>query len=97
MYKKVIALTLAVALATGCADNRKLPQIDKHEELPTYGLFDKADEKRECVNYELQWGNIVWSAIFMPSVIIPLYFIGFSIYEPVSVNQECLDNLKEAK
>lgn len=92
--KKVIAVTLALALAsTGCADNKNLPVASNGttKEVVTYGLIDKADEKVECVNYSLAWGNIVWSGVFVASVIVPIYMVGFSLYEPDSVDQECLD------
>jgi hypothetical protein len=28
-------------------------------------------------------GNIVWSCILVETVIAPIYFLGFSVYEPV--------------
>ena len=35
------------------------------------------------VKYKVIWGNVIWGAIFFPSVIAPIYFYGFSMFEPV--------------
>jgi len=95
MFKKAIATTLvAIMLTTGCADNKNLPvgTNGSSVEVRSYGIIDKEDEKQECVNYSLAWGNIVWSSLLVYTVAAPIYFVGFSLYEPDSVDQECLAN-----
>jgi len=97
MFKKAVATTLiAIMLTAGCADNRNMP-ISKNDphlkvEVLTYGLFDKATVAHPCVTYELAWGNLVWSTVFLYTVIVPVYMVGFSLYEPVSVDRECINN-----
>jgi len=93
--KKVIASILAVSLLAGCADNRHLTLVKGSHptEIKTYGLIDRDSVKLECVNYDLAWGNIIWSVILVETVIAPIYMLGFSLYEPVSVDKKCLAEL----
>jgi hypothetical protein len=41
--------------------------------------------------YEASFGNIVWSVLTIETVILPVYFIGWSIFNPIGekVNGKC--------
>lgn len=39
--------------------------------------------KNPDVAYRLIIGNIIWSCILVETIIAPIYFIGFSLYEPI--------------
>ena len=41
------------------------------------------EQKAADVQYKVIWGNIVWAVILSGTVIMPIYFIGFSMFEPV--------------
>uniref|UniRef100_A0A6M3LMX0 Lipoprotein n=1 Tax=viral metagenome TaxID=1070528 RepID=A0A6M3LMX0_9ZZZZ len=53
--------------------------------IGTYGLINKDDDMNPNVKYRLIVGNFIWSIILAETIIAPIYFIGFSIYEPVGV------------
>jgi hypothetical protein len=55
------------------------------KEYPTYGLINRDEARSKNICYELSVGNVIWSIIGVETVIIPLYLIGFSIYNPVRV------------
>lgn len=76
VYAIILVFLLTV---TGCGDRKT---IDGHT-YDTYGLINKDDKRNENIQYELIIGNIVWSVILVESIIAPIYFLGFSIYEPV--------------
>jgi len=84
--KKLIALLIIISiLCIGCADNK----IFDGKEYETYGLFNESGLKDPCVNYELAWGNIVWTVLLFKTAVMPIYFIGFSMWEPVDAKYNC--------
>jgi hypothetical protein len=77
MFKKIIlSATLLVALAS-CADSK----IINGTEYDSIGVFH---DPAPCINYRVVAGNVVWAVILIETVVMPVYFIGFSIQEPVS-------------
>ena len=64
---------------TGCGDNRIIDGV----EYETYGLLSKEENKCDDIQYEPVWGNIVWGCLLFTTVIAPVYFFGFSMYEPI--------------
>jgi len=69
---------LCVSLA-GCGNTKVIDGV----EYDTYGLFDKDEKKNPNIQYELVWGNIIWGAILCETIVAPIYFYGFSMWEPV--------------
>lgn len=83
--KKIIIAALLVSLLAGCGQPRVLTVDGKAKEYPTYGLFNQNASKSEKVCYDISVGNVVWSIIGFDSVILPVYFAGFSLFNPVGV------------
>jgi hypothetical protein len=81
MKTRFIALLLFVVLLLGCGSNAVL----NGKEYETYGLFNKEEVRSPNVKYNLIVGNVVWGIILAETIIAPVYFFGFSIYEPVAV------------
>jgi hypothetical protein len=78
--KKVICLLLAVfLLCVSCGHNL----VCANKEYKTVGLFTQYSVPRE-VTYEPIWGNVFWGLFLFPTWVAPIYFFGFSLYEPVS-------------
>ena len=81
--KKSIALFLCLSIlclfSYGCGDTKVIEGI----EYDTYGLLNKEDNRNPEIKYRLITGNAVWSVLLCSTVAAPIYFIGFSIYEPV--------------
>ena len=46
--------------------------------------------RNSCVNYKVITGNVVWGIILIETVIAPIYFFGFSLWEPVSIKPKCI-------
>ena len=73
-----LVLTLTLSLQA-CADPKTIDGVT----YDTYG-FINADEKRNPdVEYHLVVGNVVWGILLCESIVFPIYFFGFSIYEPI--------------
>jgi hypothetical protein len=80
--KKLLTITLLslTLFMSGCANTKTIDNIT----YDTYGFFNEGSKKNPNIHYELSVGNIIWSVILCETIIAPVYFIGFSIYEPVS-------------
>lgn len=78
---KTIAITMVLALLTlGCADSKVLDGI----EYDSVGVFNTRNKSTD-VCYEVVLGNAVWSALLVQTIAVPVYFIGWSILEPMDL------------
>lgn len=80
-FFKWCAIVTSLAILTGCAEPRKLN--GDGVEYPTYGMLNEASNRSDSVCYRMSVGNVILSVIFSETVVIPVYLIGFSLYEPV--------------
>lgn len=80
MKTKLLALLVSLFVMTACADDK----VINGKEYETYGLLNKDEVKDPNIRYHLVTGNVILSVILCETLFMPVYFIGFSIYEPVS-------------
>ena len=73
----IMALAISLILA-GCG--RSLDT--EHAHYDSYGLFN-ASRRSPNVCYEVSAGNVIWSIFLIETVFFPVYFIGFSIMNPM--------------
>ncbi len=79
--KKILCLILIAIFLAGCGDTKLIDGIT----YDTYGFIDQDDKKNPDIKYELIIGNVVWSVLLAGTIVAPLYFAGFSIYEPIGI------------
>ena len=77
--KKLITTIATVLTLSSCADSKIIHGV----QYDSIGAFDTPPH---CINYDVVAGNVVWSVLLAETIIMPIYFIGFSIQEPVSYN-----------
>lgn len=70
---------MMVGLLAGC---RSTLSADG-KTYPTYGLINESTDKSSKVCYELCFGNAVWGVLLVETLIGPVYFFGYDLYEPV--------------
>jgi hypothetical protein len=88
--KKRLALALVLFL-TSCADSKRLPGNGSDREVvEPYGFLNEDTTRLDCVDYEPSIGNVIWGIILIETIVVPLYINLFSIYEPVSVDNDCV-------
>ena len=83
MFKKITSIGLILMMLvclTGCGDTKQIDGIT----YDTYGLFNETDKKNPNIHYDLIIGNVVWGILLCETIVAPVYFFGFSLYEPVS-------------
>jgi hypothetical protein len=82
--KKFLGLILAASLSlSACTEPMKTPE----KTYPAYGLFNKDTNYSEKVCYEASVGNIFLGIVLFETVIAPVYFFGFDLYQPTRVKQ----------
>lgn len=76
----VVCLILMFSVViSGCGDTKVIDGV----RYDTYGMFNESDKKNPNIQYEPIYGNVVWSVLLIETVFMPVYFIGFSMYEPI--------------
>jgi hypothetical protein len=84
---KYLVLCLMLAFS-GCARPLRDSSGRKYE---PYGLLDRDTVKVECADYMVNKSNVFWSVvgvatgISIVSLVIPVWLIGFDLYEPTSI------------
>jgi len=89
MYKKVLVLITALFFFSACADSMTLPttngeHVKRYDSVGLFNTLNKADH----VCYSVIVGNAIWSIILVETVVFPVYFIGWSILEPVGLKKD---------
>lgn len=86
MKKIISALIIGIFSLSlfGCGHPK---EIDG-KKIPTYGLFNFQTKKVDNIKYEISMGNVIWSIILCETIIAPVYFIGYSIYNPIEKNKQ---------
>ena len=82
--KKIIASILIATTLVGCG----VPMDYAGKTYPTYGIVNEDENKSNKMCYKVSIGNVVWSIILIETIIAPVYFIGWSLWEPVRVKPE---------
>lgn len=77
--KKLILALLAATMMSACANEKDID--GKHYE--TYGLLNKDEVRDPNIKYRLVKGNVFWGIALSETIAAPIYFFGFSLYEPV--------------
>lgn len=69
---------------TGCAN----PRVINGKTYEPYGIANKDAKKDPSVKYEIPLGNAVVGILFVESVFVPVYIIGWDLYEPVGLKAD---------
>ena len=76
---KRLLLPLVTLLAIGCAQPLEVDGV----QFGSYGLANEAEMKNPDLRYEVIVGNVIWGVLLCETVIAPIYFFGWSLYQPV--------------
>ena len=82
MKRAIGVIVVLSLLLAGCGRPQYLGQGTAQKYYPTYGIFNESSSRSKNVCYEVSVGNVVWSIILIESIIFPVYFVGWSIYNP---------------
>lgn len=88
--KKAIVATIVAAAVALSACGRELHTEKKT--YPTYGILNEGSLRSQHVCYSVSVGNVIWSIILIETVIAPIYFVGFSLFNPTRLKTGPNDN-----
>jgi hypothetical protein len=79
-----IFMLVLMLVFVGCSSSKV---IDGKTYKP-YGLINEGERKDPNIEYKLCVGNLVWGCLLINSIIVPIYFFGFDIMEPVGEKEK---------
>lgn len=85
VYLLLFSLTI-IFLLSGCGS----PKVIDGKKYDTYGLLNESSMKNDNIEYRIIVGNVILGAVLCETIIAPIYFFGFSIYEPVGKKGEVI-------
>lgn len=84
MKSIVIIICFLCFFITACGSNKVIDGIT----YETYGLINENDKKASHIKYEPIYGNIIWGVLLSGTIIAPIWFFGYSMFEPVGISTE---------
>ena len=80
MKKLLIALAIAsTALLSGCGNDKTIDG----KRYETFGLANMESQRDPNIIYEMSAGSVIVGIIFIETVVVPVYVIGWDLYQPV--------------
>lgn len=79
MKKSIAILAAAALMLASCGQ----PLTYQGKEYPTHGLLNEDSSKSNNMCYELSVGNLILSIVLVETIVAPVYFLGFSLFNPV--------------
>lgn len=85
-----IALAVAAGLlVSGCTQPLETKEGKKYD---SYGLVNKSRFKSQHVCYHVPAGSIILGIIFVETIIVPVYIVGWDLYNPDRVKKDANDD-----
>ena len=75
-------MLLASVIMTGCSSDK----VIEGKKYTTYGVINQDDNKSPNIKYKPVWGNIILGCLLVETIIAPIYFFGFDMFEPDKKN-----------
>lgn len=75
-----ILLVVSLALLSGCASERPI----NGKTYQPYGIANENTVKSNDVTYQLSAGSVIVAILFGETVVIPVYVVGWDLWEPVA-------------
>jgi hypothetical protein len=78
---KIIVVSLIGSSLVSCASTKEIGGV----EYDTYGFLNEDEVKNPNIAYKPVVGNAIWGFVLSETIVAPLYFFGYSLYEPVGI------------
>ena len=83
ILKRIITFILILMISVSCATTKVMNTQNGVEVVKPYGVLNKKAVKKENVVYEMSAGNVVISILTFHTVVIPVWLIGWKLYNPI--------------
>ena len=82
----IILITTLLLTLNGCGQSKVIDgTLRKPVGLISMNATNTGNYSNK-VQYEPCWGNIFWAIILIETIIAPIYFFGFSMFNPIGPN-----------
>jgi hypothetical protein len=88
MKKLLMVSTLCLALA-GCGGNTVI-RTGKGGVYESYGFANDSTYHSKHVCYRISPASVILAFIFSETIVVPLYFIGFDLFDPIRLKQKMI-------
>lgn len=82
--KRILISILLASVLSACGS--PIDYNGKH--YPTVGVVNSVDKQSEKMCYEVSVGNVIWSIILIETIVAPIYFVGWSLWNPIGPKSE---------
>lgn len=82
--KKIFAAFMALILAvmlSGCANDVSV----NGKTYPAFGIVNDDAQRDPNVKYQISFGSVVVAVLFLETIVVPIYVIGWDLWEPVKM------------
>jgi hypothetical protein len=80
MKKFLIGLLACASIAlSGCASNEQFNNVT----YESFGVVNDSAKRAPNVVYEISAGSVIFAILFCETMIIPVYIVGWDLYQPV--------------
>lgn len=79
--RNFMPMLIVALLLAACAQSKNICGVT----YQPYGLLNEDDRKNPDIQYEVVWGNVVWGTVLAETIVMPIYFGGFALFEPVGL------------
>jgi predicted small secreted protein len=86
MIKKIMlvaALAASMLTLSGCGNDKTI----NGTHYDTFGIANESSHRDPKILYEISFGSVLCALFFVETVIVPLYVIGWDLWQPVKVVQ----------
>lgn len=79
--KLLVLIVASTMLLNACgADSKDIGGVT----YGTYGIANQTEMKNPNIQYEISGWSIFWSVLLAETVVAPIYFIGWDLYQPIA-------------
>jgi hypothetical protein len=80
--RKITIIILLMCFLSACSSTKVIDGT----EYDTYGLLNQSTKQNPNIEYEVVWGNVFWGIVLFETIITPIYFFGFDLFQPIGKN-----------
>lgn len=82
--RRIVSIATGLALILSLGACARPMEICGSTYVP-FGLANDNEMRNPRIEYQIVWGNAIFGIVLFETVIAPIYFFGFSLFEPVGV------------
>lgn len=87
--KRSIAAIVALSLLLAGCGTYSTPEARPYQ---SYGPFNASTYKSKNVCYEVSAWSIIWGIVLVETIVAPIYFFGYNLYNPTRLKKSADDD-----